>query len=191
MRCQQRAGRAPGDRLLRRFHAALGPGPTQTRTINRIYYAVDDPSRPKSHDRGFEVGRGPAPSGSLMLIQGPLLLDWGRRKKGLLPWVENGCLQRSQPPGPERIDPWLRARVRVASRPDWFFVKVHTHGCEDQCAEVLLGEPMVRLHEALAERSAKDPAFRFHYVTAREMYNLARAAEEGWRGSVAEARSMR
>ncbi len=106
----------------------------------------------------------------------------------MVPWVENGCLQRSQPPAPERLDAWLRARVQVTTRPDWFFVKLHTHGCEEPCTEVLLGEPMLRLHEALAERSARDPSFQFHYVTAREMYNLARAAEDGWQGSVVEAR---
>ena len=35
---------------------------------------------------------------------------------------------------------------------------------------------------------ARNPHFHYHYVTAREMYNLARAAEAGWTGSVAEAR---
>jgi hypothetical protein len=47
---------------------------------------------------------------------------------------------------------------------------------------------MVRFHEALARRAASDPGFHFHYVTAREMYNLAKAAEAGHRGGVAEAR---
>jgi hypothetical protein len=46
---------------------------------------------------------------------------------------------------------------------------------------------MARLHDALAERSRLDPDFHFHYVTAREMYNLARAAEAGWAGSVLDA----
>ncbi len=46
---------------------------------------------------------------------------------------------------------------------------------------------MVRFHEALARRARDDPHFHFHYVTAREMYNLARAAEAGWKGPVADA----
>ena len=41
---------------------------------------------------------------------------------------------------------------------------------------------------ALARRAKEDPNFQFHYVTAREMYNLVRAAEAGWQGSVALAR---
>ena len=39
----------------------------------------------------------------------------------------------------------------------------------------VLGEPMVRFHDALARRAAENPLFRYHYVTAREMYNLAQA----------------
>jgi hypothetical protein len=49
---------------------------------------------------------------------------------------------------------------------------------------------MVAFHSALAERSASDPNFHYHYVTAREMYNLVRAAEAGWTGSVQDARDF-
>jgi hypothetical protein len=166
------------------------PSETQTRKINSIYYAVDDPARPKSHDTGFDVGRGPRPERGLMLIQGPLVLDWGNRKWGVLPRVENACLQGNQPPSERRLGNWLRARVQVPARPDWFFVKLHTHGANETNMPVLLGESMVRFHRALWERAERDPAFRFHYVTAREMYNLARAAEAGWSGRVAEARNF-
>ncbi len=55
---------------------------------------------------------------------------------------------------------------------------------------MLLGEPMVRFHQGLAEQAHQDPNFHFHYVTAREMYNLIRAAESGWTGNVAEARDF-
>jgi hypothetical protein len=169
------------------FTLPSAPSRAQTRTINRIYYAVDDP-RPKSHDRGVEIGSAPRPANSLLLIQGPLLLDWGRRKWGVLPRVENACLQASQPATVARVSLWLRARVQVPSRPDWFFVKLHTHGAAEDQHETLLGEPTVRFHHNLAQLAAQNPNFHFHYVTAREMYNLARAAEAGWKGSVADAR---
>jgi len=164
------------------------PSRTQTRKINSVYYAVDDPLRPRSHDWGVDVGTMPQPPRSLMLIQGPLLLDWGRRKGGVVPRIENACIQGNQPPTLHRVDLWLRARVQVPSRPDWFFVKLHTHGAPESNQAVLLGEPMTRFHEALASRAAADPHFHFHYATARELYNLARAAEQGWRGSVMDAR---
>ena len=49
---------------------------------------------------------------------------------------------------------------------------------------------MIEFHSALARRAAADPRFHYHYVTAREMYNLVRAAEAGWSGSVADARDF-
>ena len=122
-----------------------------------------------------------------MLIQGPLLLNWSNRKYGLLPRLENACLQASQPATDARIDLWLRARVQVPTRPDWFFVKLHTHGAWEANHEVLLGQPMVCFHEALARRVREESRFHIHYVSAREMYNLARAAEAGWKGTVADA----
>ena len=166
------------------------PSPTQTRQINSIYYAVDDPRRPKSHDRGIPVGSGSAPPNGFMLIQGPLVLDWQRRKWGLLPRIENACIQYNQPPAERRIDLWLRARVQVPLRPDWFFVKLHTHGAPETNRRVLLGEPMLALHRALRRRADENRQFHFHYVTAREMYNLARAAEAGWEGTVSDARDF-
>jgi hypothetical protein len=169
------------------FTMPSAPDPTQTRKINSIYYARSLPGRSKSHDNGVDVGTAPAPAGALMLIQGPLVLNWGARKWGVLPRIENGCLQGNQPPTPQRLGQWLNGRVQVAGRPDWFFVKLHTHGANPANQPVLLGEPMVQFHRELARRAAADPQFHYHYVTAREMYNLARAAEAGWQGSVEAA----
>jgi hypothetical protein len=170
------------------FTLPSAPSPTQTRKINSIYYAQGDPGRPRAHDTGIDVGRGPAPEKALLLIQGPLLLNWGRRKWGLFPRLENGCVQGNQPPTLERLGLWLKARVQVPSRPDWFFVKLHTHGAPEANQRVLLGEAMTRFHRGMAQAARDNPNFHFHYVTAREMYNLARAAEAGWQGSVAQAR---
>jgi len=171
------------------FTLPSAPSAAQTRTINQIYYAVEN-GKARSHDTGVPVGSGPAPDRGLMLIQGPLLLDWQRRKLGVLPHIENGCLQPSQLPTLDRLKLWLRARIQVPTRPDWFFVKLHAHGGLVNGANMLLGEPMVQFHQALAEHARQNPNFHFHYVTAREMYNLVRAAESGWQGSVAEARDF-
>jgi hypothetical protein len=174
------------------FTMPSAPDPsTQTRKINSIYYARGNPQRAKSHDWGIDVGKGPIPEQALLLIQGPLLLNWTERKWGLLPRLENGCLQGNQPPSMQRLDLWLRAHVQVPSRPDWFFVKLHTHGCKEFNQPVLLGDAMVEFHRALAERARHDPQFHFHYVTAREMFNLVKAAENRWTGTVNEARNYR
>jgi hypothetical protein len=123
-----------------------------------------------------------------MLIQGPLVLNWSNRKWGLVPRVENGCLQANQPATIGRLRHWLRARVQVAFRPDWYFVKLHTHGANEANMPALLGEPMVQFHRDLAQMAAENPNFHYHYVTAREMYNIARAAADGWKGEIAHAR---
>jgi hypothetical protein len=167
------------------FTLPSAPDATQTRVINSIYYAAGCPHRPKSHDRGVGVGVAPPPRDALMLIQGPLRLCWPRGSR--LPRVENGCIQHSQPPSAARLEQWIRAGVQVPSRPDWVFIKLHTHGAVEANGRVLLGEPMQRLHEELARRAAADNNFSFHYVTAREMYNLARAAEARYAGPVSGA----
>ncbi len=159
------------------FTFPSAPDVTQPRTINRIYQSDPTPSHGTT-----------TTADTLLMIQGPLLLDWRRRKWGLLPRIENGCLQSSQPPDPARLDLWLGARIQVPARPDWFFVKLHTHGAPEENQRVLLGEPMVRFHEALAQRARREQRFHYHYVTAREMYNLVRAAQAGWKGAIATAR---
>jgi hypothetical protein len=162
------------------------PHVTQTRKVNSIYYASNRPGRARSHDVGIDVGTAPQPPNSLLLVQGPLVFNWARRRAGVLPTLENGCIQGSQPPRIDRLPCWLRARVQVPTRPDWFFVKLHAHGAEAASQEALLGEPMVRFHSDLAALAAANPRFHYHYVTAREMVNLIKAAEAGWRGSVVE-----
>lgn len=178
------------------FTLPSAPDVTQTRKINSIYYAVGHPGRCKSHDGGVDVGVALPPhfgelsraADRLMLIQGPLVLY--RTRGRFFPRVENGCLQRTQPPTEERLEQWLRARIEVAGRPNWRFVKLHTHGATEANQEVLLGEAMLEFHRSLARRAAADDRFRFHYVTAREMYNLAKAAEAGWTGPVSQARDF-
>jgi hypothetical protein len=172
------------------FTFPSAPNPTQPPTVNQIYYARSDPRCPRGHDRGRGVGEGPAPDGALMLIMGPLLLNFQNRKWGVLPRLENACIQTTQPASLARLDLWLRARIRVPARPDWYFVKLHAHGAPEKDRAALLGEPMIAFHRALALRAADDRRFFVHYVTAREMYNLARAAEAGWTGSIAEARDF-
>ncbi|HSH92521.1 MAG TPA: hypothetical protein VK968_00075, partial [Roseimicrobium sp.] len=56
------------------FTLPSAPDPAQTSTINQIYYAADTPL-PKSHDKGERARVGGRPGG-LLLVQGPLGLNW-------------------------------------------------------------------------------------------------------------------
>jgi len=124
----------------------------------------------------------------LLLITGPLALDWRRRKWGILPRLENGAVTAANPPTPARAALWVRQHICVRGRPDWVFVKVHTHGCVAENANVLLGEPMRRFHDDLKRGFNDGKLWSLHYVTAREMCNVVRAAEDGKSGNPGEYR---
>jgi len=171
------------------FTLPAAPSPAQTRRINSIYYATDDPQRPKSHDQGEPVRAGGTPHGDLMIVQGPLGLRWPG-KFGLLPAIENADLSAGAPPGPRRARVWVRTGVGVAGRPDWTFVKVHTHGCKEANMRLLLGRPMQALHRCLCARYNDGVRYKLHYVTAREMYNIIKAAERGLTGDPGEYRDL-
>ena len=164
------------------FTLPSAPSDTQTRKINSIYYATDDPLRPKSHDTGIDVRVGGKAEGDLLLVQGPLALNWRSRKFGLIPRIENGDVARYSPATPDRIDLWVRQRIGVVGRPDWVFVKVHTHGCQERNFRAVLDD---RLHEALQRLP-----YKLHYVTARELYNLVKAAEAGQQGDPNQLRDF-
>ncbi len=74
---------------------------------------------------------------------------------------------------------WLSAHVHVAGRPEWVFIKLHTHAMQNRAA--FLSSEMDELFAAM-EHWWNRPPFRLHYVTAREAYNLVKAAEAGRSG---------
>jgi hypothetical protein len=159
------------------FTFPSAPSETQPRMINSIYYATDDPLRPKSHDRGVPVVAGGRPQGDLLLIQGPLSLSWRSRKWGLLPRIENGDLSGDNPPSPDRVRAWVSKHVHVRGRPDWVFVKLHTHGAQERNMEALLGPAMNSMLDTFEREYNDGQRFRTYYVTAYEMYRLVKAAE--------------
>jgi hypothetical protein len=98
--------------------------------------------------------------------------------------IESAAIAAGDPPSARRLATWVAQHVHVLGRPEWTFVKVHAHGAPEKNARVLLGEAMDGLHRALADLSER-ASWRLHYVTAREMYNVARAAMDGKTGSPA------
>ena len=185
------------------FTFPSAPSPTQPRMVNAIYYAKDRVGRSRGADRG-ELSSCQAakllrenPSyepiatqqlnhattaSKLLLITGPLALNWSRRKWGVLPRLENAEISGVNPPTSDRIRLWARQGIHVKGRSEWVFVKVHTHGCVPGNAGVLLGGAMRQARETLQREFNDGRDWRLHYVTAREMYNLVRAAEAGAEG---------
>lgn len=170
------------------FTLPSAPSDTQTSMVNAIYYATDKPGQPRSHDSGVPVRVGGQPSGDLMIIQGPLGLNWRERRYGMIPRIENADVRRACPPTPARVDTWVRTGIHVEGRPEWVFVKVHTHGTQERDMDTLLGPAMHAMHDHLERAYNDGEHYVLHYVTAREMYNIAKAAEAGKRGNPGEWR---
>jgi hypothetical protein len=110
------------------------------------------------------------------MITGPLALA----RKGFGMRLENGALTGDDPPTAARVHTWIDQGIHIEGRPEWVFVKVHTHGAIEKTAASLLGEGGRVMHQTL-QRYMKD-GWKLHYVTAREMFNIARAAMDGKAG---------
>jgi len=163
------------------------PHPSQAPMVNRLYYSRSTPDG-CSHYRGRLVTSGRDGTHELrlspdhlLLVQGPLSLDWGRRKWGILPRVENSDLGPRNPPTSERMNEWLKGRISVSGAEEWCFIKLHTHGAPESGHRSNLGPERSRFHSEI-ERMASDRGFRLHYVSSREMVNILHAAEDGHTG---------
>jgi len=147
----------------------------QPRQVNSIYYAVDDPRRPKSYERGRPAAVGRHDPSGLLLVQGPLVPF----RRGYRPAMDDADLARSHRYSPARLDRWVSAGIGIKGRPDWVFVKVHTHGAADGNRQALLDEDLDALYSDAEARYNDGRRYVLHYVTARQVFNLIKAAEEG------------
>lgn len=154
----------------------------QTSKINSIYYACDT-GRPKPHDTGIDVEKGKPASGDLMIIQGPLALNFRARKFGIFPKIEHGEISFNDPPTKSRVDLWVSQRITVKNKPDWVFVKIYTHGVRDDNLDKGYFDGLDKMFGYLEARYNDGRDHRLHYVTAREMYNIIMAAQEGKEGN--------
>jgi hypothetical protein len=138
-----------------------------------------------NHPRAYEWGErarvGQNRSDRILMIQGPLALC--RRAGSLRVRIENSALTAQDPATPSRIRTWITQNVIVEGRPDWVFVKVHTHGAPERQAASLLADGGRMLHRELTSQYNDGEHWLLHYVTAREMFNIAMAAMDGHGGN--------
>ena len=171
------------------FTYPSAPHPTQPPMINRIYYATDNPIEAASHHRGTDARFGADPVGDLLLVSGPLALNWKNKRRGILPAFENGDIPSLNPVAPDRVDLWVDTHVQVKGWPSWVFVKVHTHGAQEDNAGYLLGEDGELLYRHLLERYNNDRHV-VHFVTARELFVCIRTLEKADREAMARIESF-
>jgi hypothetical protein len=163
------------------FTFPSAPDESQPGIVNSIYYPSGDVTQRRAYERGEPARVGTRKQDRLLMIEGPLALAMRPHSNKIR--IESGALDWADPPSWSRLRTWVRQRVVVEGRPDWVFVKVHTHGAPEKNAEIMLGGRNVELHEELAKRYADGKAWKLHYVSAREMFNVARAAMDGKTGS--------
>ena len=152
------------------FTLPSAPSAAQTRIVNTIYWATDDPRRPKSHDSGVAVKKGEPSAGDLLMIPGPLALNWKSRKFGVLPRLETGELSACNPVTRSRVRLWLDFAPRIGEDA---FIKLFAHGAkEDNAARLLAGD--LDLAFDLLRTECERQGSRLRYVTA---WNMRKAVE--------------
>lgn len=162
------------------FTFPSAPDECQPNIVNRIYWPDGDLARTRAYEQGVAARVGEVKRDRLLMIEGPLAL--ARRPGRLAPRIESAAVTAADPPSPERVRTWVDQNIHVEGRPEWVFVKIHTHGAPETQARSLLGDGGRALHRELTTRYNDGRDFVLHYVTAREMFNIAIAAMEGRRG---------
>lgn len=149
--------------------------------INEIFYATDDPARPKSYNRGEKVRRFGRKTGDLMLIEGPVhpfFMERSRVKRKFFTLRALGdAITDDTPVTSKRAKAWVNAAVHVKGKREWVFVKTSTHGAVHE--ETVLGPKMKELFGLFETEFNDGKNHILHYVTAREMYNVIKAVESG------------
>ena len=151
------------------------PSDTQTSKINSIYFARGRAGCSKSHNSGRDavVGEWGSPD-ELLLVQGPLALNWKNRKFGLVPKIDSGEVSFDAPSTGQRVRLWGERSIGVRGAPGHVFIKVHTHGTEGRTSGMLLEGGLDTLWTELEAQYRDSPGHALHYVSAWEMYTKVR-----------------
>jgi hypothetical protein len=174
------------------FTLPSAPSCAQISKINALYECSIPLHERAPHRRGRDLESGRPPKVFPLIVQGPLLLDLGRPKRG---WpfagIENGELTTANPPTMRRLRLWQKVAIAVRGRPDWLFIKLHCHGMDPRDAPAMFGTPIQQFLGDLVGRARQRGELMVHFVTAREMVNLILAACDGVEGNPGRYRDHR
>jgi hypothetical protein len=148
---------------------------------NGIFYARDD-DRPWSYgypENVTIVRRGLPSTDGLLILEGP---SYPTPSSQILDMIV-----------PASFDQWVAADIHVQGQPDWTFIKIHTHGSQQSKVGVrsatsegtsTLWGDQAETFWTYVENSYNDGVnYRVHYMSAREAYNVVRAAQAGFVGN--------
>ena len=144
------------------FTMPCGNSPAQARTVNQIYWAIDDPARPKSYDRGKRLKVG-GPEEGLLMIPGPLGVRFAER---YVPRIEKGEIACYDLPSRYRVRRWIDLSPQIGGD---VFIKLFAHGTQERNAFALLPGGLRALFESV-QAECTDRDLQLFYVTCWEMY---------------------
>lgn len=164
--------------------------PAQISKINALYECTLPFEKRAPHRTGRDLCAGRSVSRLPFIVQGPWAFDFDRSARNGIGRIENSALTAVNPPSMRRWNLWKQAAITVAGRPDWLFVKLSTHGMYPGQTETMLGEPAQQFLKELLEGAAQRQEV-VHFVSAREMANIALAACDGREGNPGDYRDYR
>jgi hypothetical protein len=168
------------------------PGSARSGKINSIYECGLPLDEPAPHRRGRRLQVGRIPLTFPLIVQGPLGIDlWRRRNGWLAPGIESGELSGANPPSLRRLRLWRDAAICVQGRPDWLFIKLHCHGMISRDEPAMFGASIRQFLAELVEGPGNGTEYQLHFLTMREMVNVALAACAGHQGNPGDYREYR
>jgi hypothetical protein len=164
--------------------------PSQTAKMNALYECALPLDQRAPQRRGIDLCSGRTPKTFPLIVQGPLLLDVKRSFQIRRLMIENGAITGPNPMSLDRLQLWKQANVHVHGRPDWLFIKLHCHSMDPSQGDAVIGSAFQTfLQELVSDAPARQEVL--HFVTAREMTNIALAACDGREGNPGEYRDYR
>jgi hypothetical protein len=145
------------------FTMPSGDSPTQARLVNTIYYCNGELDQPKSYDQGIPVTPGGGVEGDLVMIPGPIGMRWRDR---WLPRLETGELRYGNVATPYRVRRWVEIAPRIGGDS---FIKLFTHGAQEQNSSALLHDVLESAFNLLVEEASRRRC-SVHFVSAWQMY---------------------
>ncbi len=168
------------------------PDQSQVSVINQIYECGHPLHEPVPHRSGNRIAANGKTPVLPLIFTGPLVLNWTQRKAGLpFPRIDDGALAANQPLDIARFNRWRSANITIAGRSDWVFIKLYCHGFFDYDQSASIGDDAKRFFSELMELSEKRGDFKLHFATAREAFNMVRAAIDGKKGEPGAYRNYR
>jgi hypothetical protein len=150
---------------------------TQPSHFSEIYYVTDN-DLDRSYDVGQELEVTGLPRDDLIVFQGPTAFDLATRR------AEFGTVEAWWPADwAHRIPLWIKHAPFVQGKSQWRFVKTYTHGVQSR--EFILSSHFTDMLSTL-KNYTDEHGIKLHYMTAREAFNVVKAAEAGLKGDPEE-----